>query len=185
MDSTQHIRDVASRAELIFSQVQVEQAYDRLAEEITARLADSNPLILCTLIGGIIPTGMLLPRLNFPLQLDYLHATRYRGKTSGSELHWLARPTVNLQGRTVLIVDDVLDYGITLQAIIGDCEAMGALEVLTAVLVEKNIENRPGLSHADFTGLSTDDRYLYGHGMDYRNYLRNANGIYAAGEEDV
>ncbi len=185
MNNTQQIRDVASRAELVFSPEQLELAYTRMAEEISAKLSDSNPLILCTMIGGLIPTGILLPRLNFPLQVDYLHATRYRGNTSGSELHWLARPRASLRDRTVLIVDDVLDYGITLQAVVEDCTLMGAAQVFTAVLVEKKIADRPGLVKADFTGLVAEDRYLFGHGMDYRDYLRNADGIYAAGDEDV
>jgi hypoxanthine phosphoribosyltransferase len=131
------------------------------------------------MIGGIVPTGLLLPRLNFPLQVDYLHVTRYRGRTAGGDLRWIKHPDIPLNGRTILVIDDVLDEGVTLGAIVQACKARGASEVLTAVLVEKRIERCEGLHKADFTGLSADNRYLFGYGMDYKLYLRNAEGIFA------
>ncbi len=182
---TAHIRKVGERAEQIFTPAQVEAAVDRVAAEINAELSETNPLVLCTLIGGIVPTGLLLPRLNFPLQLDYIHATRYQGETTGSDLHWKASPCAAIEGRTVLIIDDVLDHGITLQAIIRDCEAQGAARVYSMVLIEKTLPERKGVDKADFTGLVTDDRYLFGYGMDYNEYLRNAPGIFAADEQDA
>lgn len=176
----EEIRRVRREAERVFSRDEVEAALDRMAAQITARIGDSDPLLLAVMVGGIAPLGGLLPRLDFPLQVDYLHATRYRGETSGGELVWLRRPGMSLKDRTVLIVDDVLDHGVTLAAIIEDCRHAGAREVLSAVLVTKRIDPRPGLRMADFSGLETEDRYLFGWGMDYRSYLRNADGIYAA-----
>lgn len=178
--SVGEIERVRSEAELIYSRAQVEQAFDRMAAEITARIGDRDPLLLAVMIGGLSPLGALLPRLTFPLQVDYVHATRYQGETSGGQLAWMHKPGMPLKDRSVLIVDDVLDHGITLQAIIEDCRAAGAREVLTAVLVTKNMPDRAGLKEADFCGLRTEDRYLFGWGMDYRSYLRNADGIYAA-----
>ena len=131
------------------------------------------------MIGGIVPAGKLIPRLDFPLQTDYVHATRYRGDVRGRKLHWLARPTQSLQGRTVLVVDDILDEGVTLGEILSDCRAAGAREVRSAVLVDKQIGIKPGLREADFAGLHVENRYVFGYGMDYRGYLRNARGIYA------
>jgi hypoxanthine phosphoribosyltransferase len=168
-----------TRAELIFSRAEVEAALDRMAGAINARLRDANPLILCVMVGGVVPTGLLLPRLNFPLQVDYLHLTRYQGQTSGGELHWLKHPDVSLQDRTVLIIDDVLDEGPTLTATVAACRAEGAREVLTAVLVEKELERQAGMVRGDFVGLKTPNLYLFGYGMDYKTYLRNADGIYA------
>lgn len=177
IDEVQRVRREAER---IFSREQVEAAIDRMAAAITARIGDDDPLILAVMVGGVAPLGALLPRLDFPLQVDYLHATRYRGETAGGDLVWLRRPGMPLKDRTVLIVDDVLDHGVTLAAIVEDCRNAGAREVLTAVLVSKRIDPRPGLQNADFSALETDDRYLFGWGMDYRSYLRNADGIYAA-----
>jgi hypoxanthine phosphoribosyltransferase len=178
--STTEIERVRHDAELIYSRTDVEAALDRMAAEIGARIGDRDPLLLAVMIGGLSPLGALLPRLQFPLQVDYVHATRYRGETTGGQLAWMHKPGMSLKDRTVLIVDDVLDHGITLAAIVDDCRAAGAREVLTAVLVTKNMPNRTELKEADFCGLRADDRYLFGWGMDYRSYLRNADGIYAA-----
>ncbi len=176
---TENIKNVENNSRQLFSKTDVEKALDEMADQINEQLSDTNPIILCTVIGGIIPTGLLLPRLNFPLQLDYIHATRYRGETKGGHLHWIKQPEMELADRTVLIVDDILDQGHTLEAIIDYCEAEGAKQILTAVLIEKNLPERPGLQKADFTGLIADNEYLVGYGMDYKGYLRNLDTISA------
>ncbi len=154
-----------------------------MAAEITAVLRDQNPIALCVMIGGLVPAGMLLPRLEFPLEIDYCHATRYRGATSGGELHWLARPQLDLKDRVVLIIDDILDEGHTLAQIIGDCRAQGARAVYTAVLANKLHDRRISGLKADFVGLDVADHYVFGAGMDYKGWFRNLNGIYAAPEQ--
>jgi hypoxanthine phosphoribosyltransferase len=166
-------------ADLLHPKQAVEAALDRMAAQITAQLADSNPLLLCVLTGGIIPTGQLTTRLDFPLQLDYLHATRYRGATRGGELNWIAHPSISLRDRVVLVIDDILDEGTTLAAIIEHCRDEGASQVYSAVLVDKLHDRKHHHMKADFTGLEVPDRYVFGYGMDYKDYLRNAPGIYA------
>jgi hypoxanthine phosphoribosyltransferase len=159
----------------------IHAALDRMAQEITATMADALPVVLCVLTGGIIPTGHLMTRLAFPLESDYLHATRYRGDTSGKEVQWVSEPGISLQGRTVLVVDDILDEGNTLADVIRFCHDQGARQVYSAVLIQKKHERRaPGVK-ADFVGLEVADRYVFGFGMDYKGYLRNLNGIYALG----
>ena len=94
------------------------------------------------------------------------------------------KPSLDLNGRTVLIVDDILDGGVTLAAILAEVKLMGAAHVFTAVLVDKHhkrVEN--GLKHADFVGLEVDDHYIFGYGMDYNEYLRNAPGIFVVAPE--
>lgn len=178
------IQNVFNKADCLYDLNAVETALDEMAKDITNKLHQSNPLILCVMIGALIPLGHLLTRLNFPLEVDYIHATRYRGTTRGGDLHWLVEPRQTLKGRTILIVDDVLDGGITLAAIIDYCKQAGAKEVLTAVIVNKVREREPdGDFIPDFVGLNTDDRYLFGFGLDYNGYLRNAPGIYAVAKE--
>ncbi|MBF0471549.1 MAG: hypoxanthine-guanine phosphoribosyltransferase [Gammaproteobacteria bacterium] len=171
-------QEVMRTAERLYAPAEVEQALERMAAEITTALAKSNPLVVTVLTGAIIPAGLLMTKLHFPLQSDYLHATRYRGDTEGRDLHWLVRPRSDLRGRTVLIVDDILDEGPTLQAIVAACRQQGAAAVYTAVLVKKNHNRNIGIE-ADFVGLETGDRYLFGYGMDYHDYWRNAPGIFA------
>jgi len=170
---------VLAAAERLFSPAEVEAALGRMAAEIGTELADRDPVVLCAMVGGVIPTGLLLPRLGFPVEVDYLHVTRYRGQTSGGTLSWFRRPDERISGRTVLIVDDVLDEGYTLRAMVEACREAGASAVYSAVLVVKAVPRCAGAPPADFAGLLADDRYLFGYGMDYKNYLRNAAGIYA------
>ena len=151
---------------------------DQMAKEISADLKDKNPLLLCVVTGGIIPAGHLVTRLTFPLQLDYIHATRYRGDTSGGELHWVQEPSISLEGRNVLIVDDIFDEGITLFEIDKYCKEKGAASVRSAVLINKTHDRKADFK-VDYIGLDIEDRYLFGFGMDYKNYLRNVNGIHA------
>lgn len=177
--SNAQVQQVLESAERLFDAKQVEAAYDRLAAEITLALRDCSPIVLSVLTGGLIPTGHLVTRLAFPLQLDYLHATRYRGEVRGKELVWIARPSIPMTGRSVLIVDDILDEGMTLDAILNYCRGQGAKDVYSAVLVEKQHDRRLDHIHADFKGLEVNDRYVFGCGMDYKGYLRNLREIYA------
>ncbi len=179
-DTVDELKRVMAEADCLVPEAQVYAAIDTMATQITDALKDSNPLLLCAMNGGLILTGQLLPRLKFPVQAEYLHATRYRQETTGGILEWKLRPDVDMNGRTVLIVDDILDEGTTLDAIADYCRTQGASQVLTAVLVDKQHDRkaRPDLK-ADFTGLEVEDRFLFGFGMDYKGYWRNAPGIYA------
>jgi hypoxanthine phosphoribosyltransferase len=169
---------VRAEADLLYPGPAVEAALDRMAGRIAEGLGGSDPLVLCVLSGAVVAVGKLLPRLDFPLTLDCLHATRYRDTTHGGELDWRVRPRVPLAGRTVLVVDDILDEGLTLAAILGYCRAQGAREVRTAVLVDKRRERQVEVT-PDFVGLTVPNRYVFGYGMDYHGYWRNAPGIYA------
>ncbi|QEM82006.1 hypoxanthine-guanine phosphoribosyltransferase [Halomonas binhaiensis] len=178
--SLDDMRDVMDNADCLISHDEVERALDRMADEITRDLGDKLPVFYCVMNGGLITTGHLLPRLGFPLEVDYLHATRYRGKTRGGELFWRVSPEIPMAGRHVVIVDDILDEGATLAAILEYCREAGAKSVSTAVLVDKSHDRKavPGLK-ADYCSLEVADRYVFGFGMDYKGYWRNAPGIFA------
>ena len=178
------IKQIYETSELLYTANEVEAALDRMARSIEDLLRDKNPVILCVMIGGLIPMANLLLRLNFPLEVDYVHATRYGSTTKGGELSWKVRPSKNLANRTVLVVDDILDAGVTLAAIIAEIKNMGATDVYSAVLVDKHHKRDPeGLQKADFVGLEVDDHYIFGYGMDYDEYLRNAPGIFVVPPE--
>lgn len=184
MSIPEKIKKIYEQATCLYTTDEVEAALDRMAAQIHLQLSDKNPIILCVMIGGMVPMANLLLRLDFPLEVDYVHATRYCGEITGGTLHWKVKPSVDLQGRTVLVVDDILDGGVTLAAILEEVKAMGASQVYSAVLVdkhEKRVEN--GLKNADFVGLQIDDHYIFGYGMDYNEYLRNAPGIYIVAPE--
>ncbi len=176
----EHIQRVMHEADCLHPMAEVEAVISRVAQEISNTLRDANPLVFCVMNGGLIFSGKLLTQLDFPLEQSYLHASRYRNETSGGELFWKAKPEVSLMDRNVLIVDDILDEGHTLMAIVDFCKRSGARAVYTAVLLDKKHERkaRPDFT-ADFVGLDCIDRYVFGYGMDYKGYWRNAAGIYA------
>jgi hypoxanthine phosphoribosyltransferase len=171
---------VLAEADLIVTKQEVEAAIRRMALEITTQLGELNPVLLCVMNGGLIFTGQLLTQLEFPLEVDYVHATRYGHEINGTKLNWTVRPQLELKGRTVLLLDDILDEGVTLAAIAEYCHQQGAAVVFMAALVEKLHLRKvtPGMT-ADFTGIEVGDRFLFGYGLDFKGYWRNAPGIYA------
>jgi len=170
--------EVFQQADCLFSEPQVEAALDSMAAAIQQQLADTNPVVVCLMNGGVVPFGKLLTRLQFPLQVDYVHATRYGAHIKGGELEWIAGPYVPARDRTVLLVDDILDEGKTLAAIETRYRTDGARHVFKAVLTRKDRPRKVAID-VDFVGLEIPDRYVFGYGMDYKSYLRNAPGVYA------
>ena len=178
------IREVFAKASCLYSKNEVDAALDRMATEISYKLSHSNPVFICVVVGGIVALGNLLPRLDFPLEVDYMHATRYRNTTSGHEVEWRVKPGISLEGRTVVVIDDILDGGITLQAIVEFCRTQKPKDIYTGVLVDKqDARLEGGYPKAHFTGLKVDNHYVFGYGMDYKGYLRNAPGIYVVAPE--
>lgn len=173
------IKKIELESDCLCNAEKLNAALDLLAEKISSDLKDKDPLILCVMTGGIVPVGHLATRLSFPLQLDYIHATRYQGEIHGDELHWVQEPSISLLDRNVLVVDDIFDEGITLFEINKYCKDKGAANVYSAVIVNKIHDRKVDNYKPDYIGLELEDRYLFGFGMDYKNYLRNVNGIHA------
>ena len=175
-------REEASRilesADLICSEQQVRDALKRMAAQITAQLAGENPLVLPVMGGAVVFTGHLLPLLRFPLEFDYLHVTRYNGTTRGDAVQWKVGPRPDIRGRTLLVLDDILDEGNTLAAIRDRLLAEGAGKFYSAVFADKKI-GRAKPIQADFVGVDVPDRYVFGFGMDVYEYWRNLPAIYA------
>lgn len=174
--------DVFQQADCLYNEERVETALSAMAGAIQQRLDGTNPVVVCLMNGGVVPFGKLLTRLQFPLQVDYVHATRYGERIRGGDLEWIAGPFVPPQDRTVLLVDDILDEGTTLAAIEARYRADGARAVHKAVLVRKDRPRKIPVE-VDFVGLDIPDRYVFGYGMDYKGWLRNAPGIYAVSAE--
>jgi hypoxanthine phosphoribosyltransferase len=175
-------KEVPPGGERLHDAATVQAAYEDMARRINRDYAGRRPLVLAVLIGGLLPAGRLVPLLDVPLQLDYIHATRYRGGTRGhDDLHWKAKPVASLQDRDVLLIDDILDQGVTLQALVRYCQAQGAASVASAVLVRKLRDD--AVTGADYIGLDVPDRYVFGCGMDYGEYHRQFPAIYALPED--
>ena len=168
-------------AERLHSSEEITAAVRRLAGEITARLSDAYPLVLAVMNGALVFGGQLLPLLRFPLDLDYIHATRYGRTIAGGSIAWRVPPPAAVRGRSVLVLDDILDGGETLCAIRDEILALGAEAFHCAVLVDKALV-RPKPIRADFVGLEIADRFVFGCGMDAGGFWRNLPDIYAMKE---
>ncbi len=176
--SSDEIAAIHAEADCLANAEQLERALDTMAAAISQQLAGKAPLVLSVMNGGLIPAAQLLLKMDFPLELDYVHASRYGNAIEGSELQWKVYPSAPIAGRTVLVIDDIFDQGHTLAAVCKYLEGKGATRVLSAVVINK-LHDRKADFRPDFVGLDIEDRFLYGFGMDFRGYLRNANGIYA------
>lgn len=170
-----------TNSEIIFSEQHVQAAVSRIAKEITAALAESHPLVLSVMGGAVIFTGQLLPLLNFPLDFDYVHVSRYGNKLKGGELKWKVAPHENVRDRIVLVVDDILDEGETMQAVKQRVMELGATRFYSAIFADKlNGKIKP--VKADFVGLQVPDRFVFGYGMDIHGAWRNLPAIHATKE---
>ena len=174
-----------ARSEVLHDRATVERAIDAMAPAIADHFAGSVPVFLTVMHGGLPFAARLALALGdrgLDLAFDYLHATRYRGETSGGELAWKHRPATPLRGRRVLLVDDIVDEGHTLAQVREWCLAEGADEVrIAAMVVKRHGRCVPGLE-ADYVGLDVPDRYVFGYGMDYHEQGRNLPEIRALRE---
>jgi len=168
-------------SDLVSDAGEVQAAIARLAGEIQAQLGDKYPLVLVVMGGAVVFAGQILPRLRFPLDFDYVHASRYGQATRGTHVEWRVSPPGLAKGRTVLVLDDILDHGETMAVIRDRLLELGALEVLCAVLVEKELKVKKPI-RPDFVGLTIPDRFVFGCGMDAKGYWRNLPEIRAMKE---
>jgi hypoxanthine phosphoribosyltransferase len=178
MKRLEEARRLLEEADILFDAGEVSAAVARMAQEITARLRDEFPVVLSVMGGAAVFTGQLLPQLGFPLEFGAIEVTRYNNDIQGRDITWRLPPRDNVRGRTVLVVDDILDEGITLAAIRKKLIEMGARHVLSAVFCDKDIA-RDKPVRADFVGITVPDRYVFGFGMDAYGLWRNLPAIYA------
>jgi hypoxanthine phosphoribosyltransferase len=175
-------QSVRRHARRLYSARDVARALDRMAAELKPQLEHTNPVVLAVMHGGAFAALELCRRFDFAHEFDYVHVTRYRGGTRGRDLRWRVRPSKALAGRTVLVVDDILDHGKTLRALGAELARVGVEEQLCAVLVVKRLARRRTRPSVTVSGLAVDDVYVFGSGMDYRGYWRGLGGIYAVAE---
>jgi hypoxanthine phosphoribosyltransferase len=167
-------------SEQIYSFEQVVLAITNLADTINQALPDQEPLlVLCLLNGGLVFTGQLLPHLTRPVELSYVHATRYHNNVAGAQLRWITPQHANIQGKSILLCDDIFDEGKTLHAVYQELMQQGANSVHCAVMTTKDHPRKPVDFRPEFSALMVPDRYVFGMGMDYSGFWRNAPGIYA------
>jgi hypoxanthine phosphoribosyltransferase len=180
----QRAGEVLQQAELICSAEQVQLALRRVALEINSAMSQMHPLVLSVMGGAVVFTGQLLPLLEFPLDFDYVHVSRYGDARCGGEMHWKVAPHESVRNRVVLLVDDILDEGHTLAAVHARVMALGATRCYIAVFADKMHGKKKPVS-GDFVGMELPDRFVFGYGMDIEGAWRNLPAIYAVKEREL
>jgi hypoxanthine phosphoribosyltransferase len=182
MAMAQECESVRNNSDLIYSAEQIKCAINRLAVELEARLAGRAAHVLCVMNGALIFTSDLVRHIDGDLKIDYLQVSSYGDTTTGGEIEWHKTPQYPLQDQVIVIVDDIFDRGSTMHALISHCQSQGADEIITCVMLSKNLPNRSHNFKPDLIGLEVDDRYVFGYGMDYKGHLRHMPDIYALKE---
>jgi hypoxanthine phosphoribosyltransferase len=181
-------RTLLEHAEQIVSPEQVQAAVRRVADELNQRFGNPDeqafPLVLGVMGGAVVFTGNVLPQLNFPLEFDYIHVTRYGDEDQGGQVVWKVIPRQSVAGKTIVVLDDILDEGETLAHVKQRLLDMGAKEVIIVVFTDKDIGRKKPV-HADIVGLTIPNRFVVGYGMDVYGYWRNLPGLWAISAEDL
>lgn len=180
-------RSLLQNAEQLFDAAAVQNAVDKIAQQLNQRFDHPEgvpfPLVLGVMGGAVVFCGQLLTRLTFPLEFDYMHVTRYGSLDQGGKIEWKVIPRSNVEGRTVIVLDDILDEGETLAHVKDRLLQMGAAEVVVAVFADKDIGKSKPI-HADYIGLTLPNKFVVGYGMDAYGYWRNLPGIWAIKTEE-
>ncbi len=181
-------RALLENAEEIFDAATVQAACKAVAATLNTRFGDPEkeefPLVLGVMGGAVVFTGNVLPQLRFPLEFDYIHVSRYGDDDQGGQVVWKVIPRANVVGRTVIVLDDILDEGETLAHVKQRLLDMGAAEVILAVFADKDIKRSKPVK-ADIVGLTIPDKFVVGFGMDVNGYWRNLPGLWAIRPEDL
>ena len=172
------IQELISKSSVIYSEIEIKIVIQNIADQVNQTIKTDDLYVLCVMNGALIFAGQLLPRLEKNIQYSYVHATRYASSLTGGPIHWLVKPPIDIEGKTVLILDDILDEGITLREIAATCIAMKAKAIFTAVLFDKEIEKEKSYL-PNFIGLKVPNRFVFGYGLDCKGLGRNLPHLYA------
>jgi hypoxanthine phosphoribosyltransferase len=169
---------ILQQSSLIYSALEMADAMDDVAEQINSSLGSSPVVMICVMSGGLYFSGQMLARLNMPVELDYVQANRYQKELSGGELVWTKLPSLDLTGKIVILLDDILDEGLTLHGVYHKCLELGASKVVTVVLADKlNGYAKP--IKADYSCVTVPNQFVFGCGMDAYGWWRNLPEIRA------
>jgi len=172
------IQALIRKSSVIYSEIEIKTVIKNIADQVNQTIKTDDLYVLCVMNGALIFAGQLLPRLEKNIQYSYIHATRYAASLTGGPIHWLVKPPIDIKGKTVLILDDILDEGITLREIATTCLAMKAKAIYTAVLFDKEITKEKSY-FPNFIGLKVPNRFVFGYGLDCKGLGRNLPHLYA------
>ena len=162
---------------LILTEQDVNLALDKCVNDVTNLCKDKLPLFVTVMGGAVVFAGNLLSKLKFPLEADHAAVTRYGKNKSGGSIQWKSRPSEDPMGRTIVLVDDLLDEGKTLSSMKEEYLKNGAKEVFCVVWFDKRCKYGTRPVEADVYGVEVPDKFIFGCGMDLDGYWRNLKEV--------
>jgi hypoxanthine phosphoribosyltransferase len=172
------VRPPVAGASRVVTAREIAEAYRALAGQLRAYFDDGPCTLLGILLGGLFPLVRISECLAGDYLLDTCRVSRYGNATSGGAVSWVSAPTSDLRDRTILLVDDIFDEGVTLDFVARHCHDSGAARVVTVALIRKQ-HARHRAAAPDHAGIEVADRYVFGAGMDYRGHWRHLPDIWA------
>jgi hypoxanthine phosphoribosyltransferase len=179
------MNEILKKSSILFKNDQIMCAISTLAKSCNENFyeVEKKVTVLPVMKGAIPFAGHLIPKLNFELIIEYIHATRYLQNKGTVNLQYIYEPPVeSIINKDILLLDDILDEGITLLNLKSKLIDLGANSVMTAVLFDKNLQKRKPLE-ADFVGLEVPNKYVFGFGLDFKGRGRNLPHLYSYDEK--
>lgn len=167
MDINQNIKKV------LITTSELDKRICELAEEIKTEYENKKPVMICLLKGSISFFAHLCEQINISLEYEFLRASSYHGTSTTGEVKLLHVPTISLENRHVLIVEDIVDTGLTLTAINKVMKSMNPASLKIVTLLDKPSRRLVDNMHPEFVGFTIPDEFVVGFGLDYDEEYRN------------
>ena len=167
---------------LSISEIEIQAAVKRVGEAINREMADSNPLFICVLNGAFMFAGDLMKTVNFPCEITFVKLSSYDGLVTTGSVKEVIGLNESVVGRNVIVVEDIVDTGITMEKIIGSLNAKGAKSIKVATFLQKPEALQRDIQ-VDYVAMKIPNQFIVGYGLDYDGYGRNLKEIYTVVEK--
>ncbi len=163
--------------ELSISEKEILKAVDEVANRINKDLEGKNPLFVCILNGSFMFASDLMKRLTIPCEISFVKLSSYEGTGSTGNVKHLIGLNENIEGRTIVLIEDIVDTGLTIKNIIEQVKGMGPSDVRVATMLFKPDACKEELV-LNYTGINIPNDFIVGYGLDYDGFGRNLRNIY-------
>jgi hypoxanthine phosphoribosyltransferase len=164
--------------ELSITSTEIQKAIWRIADQMDQDLKDKNPLMICILNGSFMFAADLMKKLTTPCQVSFVKVASYDGTQTTGSVKEIIGLSENIEGRTVVLLEDIVDTGVTIENILKQVTSLKPREVKVATLLFKPDACKRALT-LDYIGLSIPNDFIVGYGLDYNGYGRNLPDIYS------
>jgi hypoxanthine phosphoribosyltransferase len=160
----------------LISRAAINQRVRELAREISLDYEGRNPVLVCVLKGAFVFLADLLREICVPVEIDFLSITSYNNRQSSGVVRLNGDLTINIEGRDVLVVEDIIDTGRTIGYILENLKTRKPRSLAICTLLDKK-DRRVVEVALDYVGFEIPSKFVVGYGLDYDNKYRNLKYI--------